>query len=168
MSAHSVPAPAPLPCPAVVRLHCAGPLEAAVVAALQRACFPEDPWDDASVATLTAPPTGFAVIALDGQEQPVGFAMARVTAEDAEILAIGVLPQARRGGIGRRLVEAVADGSRGRGATALFLEVAEDNQEAWTLYKVCGFFSVGRRPGYYRRRDGRVAALVLRRNLDGA
>ncbi|MFP5511501.1 MAG: GNAT family N-acetyltransferase [Alphaproteobacteria bacterium] len=151
-----------------LRLHPAGPLESGVVAALQQACFPEDPWDEASVATLTAPPAGFAVIALDVQDQPVGFVMARVAAEDAEILAIGVLPQARRGGVGRLLVEAAVAGSRDLGATALFLEVAEDNQAAWTLYKACGFFSVGRRPGYYKRPDGRVAALVLRRNLDGA
>ncbi len=139
-----------------------------MVAALQQACFPEDPWDEASVATLTAPPAGFAVIALDVQDQPVGFVMARVAAEDAEILAIGVLPKARQGGVGRLLVEAAVAGSRDLGATALFLEVAEDNQAAWTLYKVCSFFSVGRRPGYYKRPDGRVAALVLRRNLDGA
>ena len=151
-----------------VRLHPAGPLESGVVAALQQACFPEDPWDEASVATLTAPPAGFAVIALDVQDQPVGFVMARVAAEDAEILAIGVLPPARRGGVGRLLVEAAVAKSRDLGATALFLEVAEDNQAAWTLYKACGFFSVGRRPGYYKRPDGRVAALVLRRNLDGA
>lgn len=139
-----------------------------MVAALQHICFPEDPWDEASVATLTAPPAGFAVIALDGQDRPVGFVMARAAAEDAEILAIGVLPQARRSGVGRLLVEAAVAGSRDLGATALFLEVAEDNRAAWTLYKACGFFSVGRRPGYYKRPDGRVAALVLRRNLDGA
>lgn len=151
-----------------VRLHPAGPLESGVVAALQQVCFPEDPWDEASVATLTAPPAGFAVIALDVQDQPVGFVMARVAAEDAEILAIGVLPPARRGGVGRLLVEAAVAKSRDLGATALFLEVAEDNQAAWTLYKACGFFSVGRRPGYYKRPDGRVAALVLRCNLDGA
>ncbi|CAO3416847.1 GNAT family N-acetyltransferase [Azospirillum endophyticum] len=153
---------------AAIRLHPAGPLEAGVVAALQQACFPDDPWDEASVATLSTPPAGFAVIALDALDQPVGFVMARVAAEDAEILAIGVLPQARRGGIGRVLVEAAVGGSRDLGATALFLEVAEDNPAAWTLYKASGFFSVGRRPGYYKRPDGRVAALVLRRNLEGA
>lgn len=151
-----------------ISLHPVGRLESAVVAALQQTCFPEDPWDEASVATLTTPPAGFAVIALDALDQPVGFVMARVAAEDAEILAIGVLPQARRAGVGRLLVEAAVAGSRDLGATALFLEVAEDNQAAWTLYKASGFFSVGRRPGYYKRPDGRVAALVLRRDLDGA
>ncbi|CAO3413893.1 GNAT family N-acetyltransferase [Azospirillum doebereinerae] len=145
-------------------LHPAGPLEAAVVAALQQACFPDDPWDEASIATLACPPGGFAVLALDGEE-PVGFALARVAAEDAEILAIGVLPAGRRAGVGRRLVDAVLTGARRLGATALFLEVAEDNEAARSLYKACGFFSVGRRPGYYKRRDGRVAALVLRHDL---
>ncbi|PWC32292.1 N-acetyltransferase [Azospirillum sp. TSO35-2] len=161
--------PSPSPAPGF-RLHRAGPLEAGVVAALQQACFPDDPWDEASVATLTGPPGGFAVLALGGEPDgaPVGFVMARVAGEDAEILAIGVLPAARRTGVGRRLVEAAAAGSHDLGATALFLEVAEDNQAAWTLYKACGFFSVGRRPGYYKRPDGRVAALVLRRDLGGA
>lgn len=145
----------------------AGPLESAVVAALQHGCFPEDPWSEESVATLTGPPGGFAALALlDGE--PVGFVMARVAAEDAEILAIGVLPSGRRRGIGRRLVEAALIAARRLGATALFLEVAEDNEAARTLYRTCGFFSVGRRPGYYKRQDGRVAALVLRHALASA
>ncbi|AWK86127.1 GNAT family N-acetyltransferase [Azospirillum thermophilum] len=149
-----------------VTLQPAGPLEAGVIAALQRACFPDDPWDAASIATLAGPPGGFAVLALAG-EQPVGFVLARVAAEDAEILAIGVLPEARGGGLGRRLVEAAMEGAGRLGATALFLEVAEDNDAARALYKTCGFYSVGRRPGYYRRADGRVAALVLRHAVTG-
>lgn len=148
-------------------LHPAGPLEAGVVAALQEACFPDDPWGVESIATLIGPPGGFALLALRGG-QPVGFVMARVAAEDAEILAIGVLPAGRRSGVGRRLVEAALDGARALGATALFLEVAEDNEAARSLYKVCGFFSVGRRPGYYKRPDGRVAALVLRHSFESA
>ncbi len=149
-----------------LRVVAAGPLEAAVVAALQRDCFPDDPWDDASIATLIGPPGGFAALALAGDE-PVGFVMARVAAEDAEILAIGVRPSERRGGVGRRLVETALTTARRLGATALFLEVAEDNEAARCLYNACGFFSVGRRPGYYKRRDGRVAALVLRHGFPG-
>ncbi len=147
-----------------VVLQRAGLLEAGVVAALQQVCFPEEPWDEASVATLIGPPGGFAILALRGGE-PVGFVMTRVAAEDGEILAIGVLPAGRRSGVGRRLVGAALDGSRSLGATALFLEVAEDNEAARTLYKTCRFFSVGRRPGYYKRTDGRVAALVLRHSF---
>lgn len=144
-----------------VLLQPAGVVAAPVIAALQRACFPDDPWGEESVATLVGQPGSFAVLALTGEE-PVGFVMARVAADDAEIIAIGVSAEARGRGIGRRLVAASLDGSRERGATALFLEVAEDNDAARALYKSCGFFPVGRRPGYYKRPDGRVAALVLR------
>ncbi|HEY0838393.1 MAG TPA: alanine acetyltransferase, partial [Azospirillum sp.] len=42
---------------------------------------------------------------------------------------------------------------------------AEDNAAARALYAAAGFATVGRRPGYYKRPDGRVAALVLRRSF---
>lgn len=144
-----------------VTLRPAGPVEAEVMAALQQACFPDDPWDAASIATLAGQAGSFAVLALAGEE-PVGFVLARVAAGDGEIIAIGVLPDSRRGGVGRRLVAAAQDGAGRLGATALFLEVAEDNDAARYLYKSCGFFPVGRRPAYYKRPEGRVAALVLR------
>lgn len=139
----------------------AGVIEAPVLAALQQFCFPEDPWGENSIATLLGQPGCFALLALRG-EDPVGFVMARVAAEDAEILAIGVREDARGCGIGARLLAAGLDGAQRLGATAMFLEVAEDNAAARALYKSSGFFPVGRRPGYYKRSDGRIAALVLR------
>ncbi|AWJ84057.1 alanine acetyltransferase [Azospirillum sp. TSH58] len=148
-----------------VRLQSAGFADAAVIAALQQGCFPDDPWGSEAVASLIGQPGFFSVLALreDGEgDDPVGFLLARVAAEDGEIIAVGVRADARGQGTGRRLVAAALDGARALGATALFLEVAEDNGMAQSLYKSCGFFAVGRRPGYYRRVDGRVAALVLR------
>ncbi|MBK4718851.1 GNAT family N-acetyltransferase [Azospirillum sp. YIM DDC1] len=147
------------------RLQTAGLADAAVIAALQQGCFPDDPWGGEAVASLIGQPGFFAALALrEGAEgdDPVGFLLARVAAEDGEIIAVGVRADARGQGLGRRLVAAALDGARALGATALFLEVAEDNGMAQSLYKSCGFFPVGRRPGYYRRVDGRVAALVLR------
>ncbi len=142
----------------------AGVLEGRVLAAVQRLCFPDDPWEADFIETLLGQPGTFGLLAVDGGE-PLGFALARVVAEDSEILAIGVLPAARRGGLGRRLVRVVCDDVQRRGATALFLEVAEDNAAARALYAHSGFAQVGRRPGYYIRSQGRVAALVLRRLL---
>lgn len=147
-----------------VHLQTAGPLDAEILAALQSACFPEEPWDAGSIASLCAPPEGFALLALRGEE-PIGFVLARVAAGEGEILAIGVLPTDRRSGVGRRLVEATLAHARQLDAEALFLEVAEDNEAARTLYMANGFFSVGRRPGYYKRPSGTVAALVLRHTI---
>lgn len=146
------------------RLEPVGVAFAAPVAALQNACFPEEPWSAGFVASLLEQPGSFAVLAIAGEE-PVGFVLARAVGEDAEILALGVVESARRLRLGHRLTRAAIAGAGDRGATALFLEVAEDNNPACNLYGLCGFVAVGRRPGYYRRKDGRVTALVLRYNF---
>ena len=158
-----------------VRLVEAGPALAGVVAAMQRACFPDDPWSDESVATLMDLPGHAALLLVTGGgdpqplgPQPLGFVLARAAAEDGEILSIGVHPDARGGGHGRRLVAAAERAAAALGATVLFLEVAEDNMPARALYKACGFDAVGRRPKYYRRAEGRVAALILRRDITSA
>ena len=51
------------------------------------------------------------------------------------------------------------------GVSVLFLEVAEDNAAAKALYDRCGFTPIGKRPAYYRREGGRVAALTFRKDL---
>lgn len=143
----------------------AGVLEGRVLAAVQQGCFPDDRWEAGFVETLLGQPGSFGLLAVDGAGEPVACALARVVGDDAEILTIGVLPAARRGGLGRRLVEAACDEAARRGAAALFLEVAEDNAAARMLYTQSGFVQVGRRPSYYLRAGERVAALVLRRSF---
>jgi ribosomal-protein-alanine N-acetyltransferase len=159
-------------------LHDAGPAYGDVLAALQRACFPKDPWPAASIRDMLGIAGTFACLAVtqsagqgrvtgagDGDRLPLGFIIARVIIDDAEVLALGVHPTARRAGVAAWLLgEALARAKR-RGATAMFLEVAEDNAPARALYDRAGFVAVGRRPGYYRRADGRVAATVLRYNF---
>ena len=96
---------------------------------------------------------------------PTGFALARDLGEEAEVLTLGVLPEARRHGVGRALLDAVLVETRRRGLASIVLEVAADNGEARRLYAGCGFRQVGRRPRYYRRPDGMVEALILRLGL---
>jgi [ribosomal protein S18]-alanine N-acetyltransferase len=142
-----------------------GPFDVETLAALHAACF-ADAWSAAAMAALLTTPGTFSVLALTA-DQPAGFAMARVAAEDAEILSLCVLPRARRRGIGAALMVRVGASARQRGARAMFLEVAEDDSGARRFYQIAGFVEVGRRPGYYRRGDGRRAnALVLRRQLE--
>ena len=91
-----------------------------------------------------------------------GMVLARVAADEAEILTIAVLPEARRRGLGRALLEATATEAAARGAVALFLEVSAENVPARALYAGHGFVPVGQRRGYYA--DG-ADALVMRREL---
>jgi ribosomal-protein-alanine N-acetyltransferase len=93
----------------------------------------------------------------------LGWAGVMVIGPTAEILTVGVVPPARRSGIAVRLVAALIDEARARGADEVFLEVRIDNDAARALYLREGFVEVGRRPGYYDA--GRVDAVVMRREL---
>jgi len=84
-------------------------------------------------------------------------------AETAQIVTIGVIPQARRRGIARILVRALVDEARQRGAEEVLLEVRVDNEPALKLYESEGFSAIGKRKGYYDR--GRIDAVVMRYGL---
>jgi [ribosomal protein S18]-alanine N-acetyltransferase len=134
----------------------AGPLSL-----LHRACFPDDPWPPQAVAEIMSIRGFFGRIAW-AEAEATGLALAQDLEEKCEILALGVVPERRRTGIGSALLESVVGEARHRGARTLFLEVADDNIAARALYGARGFVQIGRRPNYYRRVAGLVDALVLR------
>ena len=86
-------------------------------------------------------------------------------AETSQILTVGVLPPARRRGIGRLLVRALVDIARRRAADEVLLEVRIDNEAARKLYESEGFAVLGMRRGYYDK--GRVDAVTMRLGLTG-
>lgn len=145
-----------------------GPVHAATVAALHARCF-ESSWDEAALAALLAMPGAFGWIAVEedrGQPEPTGFILCRVAADECEVLTVCVLPEKRRSGIARGLLEAACSVAARMGAGAMLLEVAADNDAAGGLYQKARFFPVGHRQGYYPRPDSTaVAALILRREL---
>lgn len=137
----------------------AGPAAAALLAGLHRAAFPADPWSEPAMARLLAMPGAFALIATR-EGGPAGFVLARVAADEAEIVTLGVVPAHRRRGIGRRLLAATAGEAAQRGAARLFLEAAETNLAARRLYAADGFREAGRRRCYYP--DGTDAVVLAR------
>ncbi|MCP1166939.1 GNAT family N-acetyltransferase [Limimaricola litoreus] len=94
------------------------------------------------------------------------FVLGRVTLDEAEILTLATHPDHLRRGHARRALDAFHAAAHAAGARMAFLEVAEDNAAARTLYAAQGYAQAGRRPGYYAR-EGRasVAALILTRAL---
>jgi GNAT superfamily N-acetyltransferase len=60
-------------------------------------------------------------------------------AEDCELEDLFVSPQARRGGLGRALVEAAIGRARERGCRRIALDTAERNEAAVPLYRSFGF-----------------------------
>jgi ribosomal-protein-alanine N-acetyltransferase len=145
----------------------AGAADATLLARLHEAAFPDDPWSERAVGEILTMPTAFARICRNG-EAPLGFVLALCALPDCEIVTLGVIPTARRRGVGRRLLADLAGCARALGAAAIVLEAAEDNAAALALYRACGFGEIGRRTGYYARPGGQArAAIVLRLNLAG-
>ena len=97
---------------------------------------------------------------LDGEALLVG----RLGPSEAELLTLAVAPSARRRGRARAMLAAF-EAAAAEMAEAAFLEVAEDNAPATALYRSAGWTVAGRRTAYYRRANGRIDALVLRKAL---
>ncbi len=88
---------------------------------------------------------------------------------EAQILNLSVVPDARRQGLGRALLDRFMDDALRAGAEQLFLEVRISNLPAIALYESAGFEAVARRASYYPatpRAQGEDA-LVMRRRLRG-
>jgi len=136
----------------------ATPAHAEAMALLHgRAFAARERWGTDAIGLQLALPGAFGWIAPAG-----GMILARVAADEAEVLTLAVDPAVRRHGLGRALLEQVLATARQRGVHAIFLEVASGNGPGRALYAGAGFVTVGRRQGYYP--DG-GDALVLRRPL---
>jgi ribosomal-protein-alanine N-acetyltransferase len=130
------------------------------MAAIHRAAFPPgEAWGPDAISLQLALPGVAGWCHADG-----GMILARVAADEMEVLTLAVMPAARRRGLGTALLRTATDWAVAQGAVAAFLEVAADNASAQALYARGGFLPVGRRSRYYP--DG-SDAIVLRRSLTG-
>lgn len=153
----------------------------AVLADVHRASFPRG-WTADELVRLIQDKTVLCYICRrpatffrPATKEPKAFVLARVAADEAEILTIAVAPDARELGLGRALMQRVMDQLYADRVTHLFLEVDENNRGALALYRGLGFVEVGERKGYYsdgsvqtnneEGRQDRARALVMRCDL---
>lgn len=129
---------------------------------LERRCF-ERPWSRALLLAELQLPGSYSWIFAD-PGHAAGYAIVRVGPETGELLRLGVVPEARRRGVARRLVSTAVEGVRRAGIEELLLEVRADNVPAIELYRGLGFAPFGRRRSYYEdRTDAVLWRLDLRR-----
>ena len=128
-------------------------------------------WTRQQVENSLAMPHTYAIL-LDAEGEPIvgtniaaGFILAKRAPGEEEMLLIGVRPELRGRGLGRKLIETFARLALDVGAESIFLEMRANNP-AETLYRECGFEPIGRRVDYYRTADGtRLDAITFARKL---
>ena len=134
-----------------------------LLADIHASSFP-DSWTALFFGALLAQP---GVVALaTGGAPPQGFILIRAAADESEILTLAVRPNARNRGLGKQLVNAAMDALATQKIARCFLEVAEDNAPAITIYSRAGFTTCGRRNDYYRHDGTSTAAIVMERRFD--
>jgi ribosomal-protein-alanine N-acetyltransferase len=136
--------------------------DAPALAALERRCF-SDPWPAGAFTSALEAPQVIAFV-VEERGAILGYFVGRAVLGEGEILNLAVVPEARRRGLGRWILEAGLALLREAGADEVFLEVRASNRAARALYRARGFREVGRRARYYRQPV--EDALVLRLGPD--
>ncbi|HVI25766.1 MAG TPA: ribosomal protein S18-alanine N-acetyltransferase [Xanthomonadaceae bacterium] len=95
----------------------------------------------------------------------IGYGVLSIAADEAHVLNVCAAPEVQGQGHGRRMLRALLQIARGRGARRVFLEVRPSNRTAIRLYHAEGFNEIGRRPRYYPAADGREDAIVMAMEL---
>lgn len=133
--------------------------DTARVAEIERLCF-DDAWTEQMLAETLANPafTGF-VWARDGCV--CGY-VGMLCSFDAEVALIAVSPEARREGIGEKLLSHAIDFVQNKGADKVFLEVRVSNAPAKALYLKAGFKPVAIRKGYYSNGEDALVMVLER------
>jgi ribosomal-protein-alanine N-acetyltransferase len=78
-----------------------------------------------------------------------GFLVARIAADEAEILNTAVDPAHRRNGVGTLLLRAAISAAQAHNAKTIYLEVRESNRAAIAFYIKHGFVKAADRRAYY-------------------
>ena len=132
---------------AVVRLT---PDKIPEVGRLEKLCF-SDPWSENAFFDACGNEMYDYFVAVDVSNSTVcGYGGIMTVLDAADITNIAVLPQYRRRGIGKMLLDTLVRAAEKRCASSLRLEVRESNVPAISLYEKFGFVRDGIRKNYYR------------------
>ena len=128
--------------------------------------FPvEGAWGAAAFSDLLNQPAIYGLGAFVEGELS-SFALIQVVTDTAEILTLATRPNVERSGLASQLLSWFERHMPEKGAQTWLLDVAADNQKATSFYKKIGFEIDGRRPGYYKRLEGkRIDAILMSKHV---
>ena len=135
----------------------------AAVAEIEKSCF-SHPWSEQTVESeINGKFSDFFGAFSEGKL--AGYIGGRTIAGETEIFNVAVLPEFRRKGIAKALIEKVIKTVKEKETAVIFLEVRASNLGAIMLYEKCGFVFCGIRKDYYT--DPKENALLMRLAFDG-
>ncbi|MBO4212001.1 MAG: ribosomal protein S18-alanine N-acetyltransferase [Oscillospiraceae bacterium] len=131
------------------------------IAALEAANF-SLPWDAASLRAELENTLALWLV-LAEEERVLAYVGTQSCFEDADILSIAVLPEARRRGIAEALLRELERLLPARGVERITLEVRASNEPALALYRKLGYEALGLRKNYYEK--PREDALIMQKRI---
>lgn len=134
--------------------------QAEEIAEIERHCF-STPWTSEQIKS-SDDSTVFFLAKVDGKT--VGYGGMYTVLDEGYVTNIGVMPDYRRRGIGRKIVNKLIDFSIEKSLAFLSLEVRVSNTSAINLYKSLGFKEVGKRKNFYHA--PKEDALIMTKDFD--
>lgn len=114
------------------------------IALIERSCF-SIPWTEQSIFDSIGSDSAYFNIAY-ANGKPAGYMSMQVVLGEGDIMRVAVLPDFRRLGIGRKLLDECFCANK---LNEVFLDVRENNLPAIKLYESFGFEKIGLRKNYY-------------------
>ena len=141
-------------------------LDLPVLVSMEKILFADSPWSIGQFKEefKGVPRTHFFTVAVDSDNQIIGYAAVMVPAPgiEADVLTVGVLPEHRKSGIGTAFMEQLENWASDKESNAMMLEVGVDNAGAIALYQSLGYSKISVRQNYY---GAGLDALVMRKEL---
>ena len=141
-------------------------LDLPVLVSMEKILFADSPWSMGQFKEefKGVPRTHFFTVAVDSDNQIIGYAAVMVPAPgiEADVLTVGVLPEHRKSGIGTAFMEQLENWASDKESNAMMLEVGVDNAGAIALYQSLGYSKISVRQNYY---GTGLDALVMRKEL---
>jgi len=144
----------------------ASALDLPILVSMEKVLFADSPWSMGQFKEefKGVPRTHFFIVALDTENEIIGYAAVMVPAPgiEADVLTVGVLSEHRKAGIGKAFMEQLARWAKDKESNAMMLEVGTENVAAINLYKQLGYQQISVRTNYY---GVGLDALVMRKEL---
>ncbi|MEE1502972.1 MAG: ribosomal protein S18-alanine N-acetyltransferase [Acutalibacteraceae bacterium] len=119
------------------------------IAKLEKECF-SSPWSEDGLKSELDNNFARFFVAFSG-ETIAGYIGSHNVLGEVYITNVAVFPEFRRNGVGKALVELLANEMKAENADFVTLEVRKSNQNAISLYEKCGFQKVGERRNFYEK-----------------